>query len=358
MQPIEGLHIEITSRCNLRCEYCYQRTKKHHESLKVEDICKIKELCENYNKELGVTKPIDKVSISGGETLLENNFEIIDEIVEVFPEAEIALFTNGINVIKYWDRLPIDRIGNVSMSLDGKDEVISKLSDAKLKVYEDIICGIEKILEAKIELRLSVSITRDTVAHMDELFEDLEKRNILSNEKLEILVYPIWDYATETGLGNSTYENEDEFFELAKKVSVMIKKYNNVFMSVNADFGRLLQVIGGSQKFKFNRCVSGTMGMTVGPDGKVYFCSDFAGDSAIVADIRKELKFDKEKLRYILRGSVTRNAKCKGCMYRHVCLGGCRLRALARNAESNGDGFYCGTYTNDKFIENIGLFIK
>ena len=86
-----GLHLleaEITTRCNLNCAHCYNRTMKNLD-LPLADIINLIEFAE----ESGVQKFV----VSGGEAVLHPDFELLARYLkEHKPKVKIAIQSNGL----------------------------------------------------------------------------------------------------------------------------------------------------------------------------------------------------------------------------------------------------------------------
>lgn len=118
MKGYSSIRLEVTSHCNLKCEYCHNA----EHSNKNDDMTttQILKLIENLKR----VYPINKILITGGEPLMKNDiFEIIRRITDLGIKADMVTNATLLNdtVIKKLDetglkriRLSIDDVGEKS----------------------------------------------------------------------------------------------------------------------------------------------------------------------------------------------------------------------------------------------------
>lgn len=104
--PVRSITFNLTHSCNFSCDYCYQRKYKNKSeyvrSMKVEDIVSIMEYL--HLPYFGDTV-LEELVISGGESLLPSNIDTINYICEYVAAKKKLLFTNGVHILAYKDRI-------------------------------------------------------------------------------------------------------------------------------------------------------------------------------------------------------------------------------------------------------------
>lgn len=142
----------ITSRCNLSCKHCLNRNiPGSGQDLTTTQLLKVID-------QLGQAK-VFKLSIFGGEPLTHPDFFQIVEHLNKYP-IELSLNTNGTLInreIAKW--LREHKIKDAVVSFDGSSAgVMDKLRGKG--AFEKSIRGIEALLAEKIQVLLSVTLTK------------------------------------------------------------------------------------------------------------------------------------------------------------------------------------------------------
>lgn len=115
----EVAHLELTSRCNLKCEYCYQKTQKYQDL----STSKWKKVIDTLN-----LHGIHQITFGGGEPLLRDDIFELADYCNAF-NIPVCITTNGLLVEKY-GRKDFKKFRQVNVSYHGVDieEPISQLS--------------------------------------------------------------------------------------------------------------------------------------------------------------------------------------------------------------------------------------
>jgi len=110
-----GIVIELTNRCNLRCQHCFDKRHSADVDLKIEIVEKILMEAKAHG--------FDHLSFTGGEPTMHPGFA---EVLTMVCEAgyKFGFVTNGWNFTKiYKEILPFhDRLSGITFSLDGARE--------------------------------------------------------------------------------------------------------------------------------------------------------------------------------------------------------------------------------------------
>ena len=143
--PIE-LVLEVTSRCNLSCRYCYVNGCKAEPSLS--EIKKIIDEAADLS--------IFQFCISGGECFLRKDiFKILEYAVK--KGLDLSIVTNGAllnkNVIKFLDDLNLISILQISI-----DSHIGEVHNSVRGRYQDTINGLKNIFECSTETPMIGSV--------------------------------------------------------------------------------------------------------------------------------------------------------------------------------------------------------
>ncbi len=157
----------VTTRCNLRCEYCFGRYgERTGVDFSTDELIEI----VNGLKNLG-TKFI---SLTGGEPLIRSD---IGTLVKAVRDAGIicGMNTNGILIPQR--KAEIKYLDSITISLDGPKEMhdLNRGRDS----FEKTMAGVEAAVDLGLDVRLDTVLTRHNVDGIDWLVEFARKRRIL-----------------------------------------------------------------------------------------------------------------------------------------------------------------------------------
>lgn len=112
------LRVSVTDACNLTCKYCLPEvsiTEKKPKSLKLSELEKLIYAVDSAT-------PIRKIRITGGEPLIRPGLdEMIRNIAERLPSAELSLTTNGILLDQFAKSLKSAGLDRINISIDSPD---------------------------------------------------------------------------------------------------------------------------------------------------------------------------------------------------------------------------------------------
>ena len=140
----DDLRISVTDRCNFRCFYCMPEEGMtwlpHAEILTYEEIARV----------VRITSELDFVSyhLTGGEPLLRKDLDVlVRRMIEIHPEMDLALTTNGVFLPQMAKRLYEAGLRRVNVSLDSLDEKKFFLMTRR-DMFKQVMAGIEAAAEA------------------------------------------------------------------------------------------------------------------------------------------------------------------------------------------------------------------
>ena len=290
MPSLRYLELQITDRCNLRCRHCYIGEKPPKELT----LQQITDALTEFAEMQGL-----RVMITGGEPLLHNNFDALNDLLPDFPLRKV-LFTNGLLLNKQLlGRLNADEI---QISIDG----LEKAHDA-LRGKGTFSKAVGAVKLAK-KMGLEVSVA--TMVHAKNLgdFDAMEK--LFAG--LEIRDWTV-DVPCITGRLESSTE-----FQVPPEVGGKYLRYG---------YGQGLH--SGAPGFG-----CGLHLLSVMADGKVTKCTFYADRP--VGHITEGLRECWEKIVPI----TLKDLACD-CEYLEACRGGCRYRAELLGDQLGKDLYKC-----------------
>lgn len=145
---IRDLRISLTDRCNFRCFYCLP----HGEPAwaKKEKILTFEEL--EYIAGIFVSLGIEKIRLTGGEPLIRRDVPVlVEKLARLKPRLrDIALTTNGYDLVRHADALRAAGLDRVTLSLDTLDR--QKFLDITgVDAFERVHTAIDKAKELGFE---------------------------------------------------------------------------------------------------------------------------------------------------------------------------------------------------------------
>lgn len=334
MKKYSSVRLEITSDCNLNCEYCHnQEFNNKRDDMDVSEILQlIKELKQKFN--------IHKILITGGEPLTNPHvFNIIGYITDLGIKADMV--TNGVLLDKTTvKRLEEAGLKRIRLSIDE----VCDVSKVRLGTNPNSIWEKAKLVRENSNIEVCIH-TVCSMVNVDSLFTIYEK--VLESGAKRWRVFDIGFQGGTENMKND-FNPLKYYSELISSSNEIIKDYlsrnlkktldieiNNIFrtqlLDVNAD---------ELEKLDFNEMLNERLNkspcdyvadhqITVRSNGVATLCQYFHNP---IYDFRRHgydvnKTFNKEiycKEKFLYMEEVKPCANCKYCL---VCNGGCRARA-------------------------------
>lgn len=153
------VQLNITNRCNSKCQYCY--AKYYSRSANDLSFEKIKRIIDELEKNW-----VFRINLLGGEPLLRDD---IDDIIQHIKSKHIkaAMTTNGILAPNKMDT--IKKLDLVCFSLDGRKENNDKNRGPGM--FDKTMAGIEECIKAGVKIQLSSVLSKHTVHDVDYMVD-------------------------------------------------------------------------------------------------------------------------------------------------------------------------------------------
>jgi radical SAM protein with 4Fe4S-binding SPASM domain len=331
---VSALNLNLTSRCNLECVYCYARggdyNRIHGDMTPETAVAGVREALKRADPERSF-----RLEFFGGEPLL--NLEAIEAVLAMqetdplwkdrpFPGVN-RISTNLSSEAGNWLGV-IDR-GNmiVSVSLDGMEDIQDSQRPFKSGKgsFAVIMKNLQRLRLARPDLPL---VARITVFHQDGILADTVRRLVDMDIFDYVSIYPA--ALPPTNEGGKTFFSRafrDQVVALAREYPSLISRGRfKGWLELNRYLECMLlgKAVG-------NHCRAGAGYFTLSPEGSFHPCHRLIGDESW--DVRSLLA-DEEKLRERLlpwQTSVHHRERCRTCEVRYLCGGGCKQQALAAN---------------------------
>lgn len=292
---LDSVTLMLTKRCNLNCTHCIisAGTLKEAEYLSTDQIYSIID-------KLGECG-LKKITLTGGEPLVRNDFKEIVCYIKDKWDMEIDLMTNGIMITKEMADFLVGKIININISMDGANEETCSVIRGK-GTFGKVLRAIENLHEAKFKnITLSIVETKANLGVMDE-FLNLCK-------KLEVM--PLRRIFEESGRA-----------EVNKELLRKEPDKNAEIISPDITYKELRSMTRG------RTCKAGYDTLSIDEKGNISPCQVFLnpelkmGNILEIDDLRKYLKDDyAQSLQYeVLKKYFPENfSDCQSCNVNWFC---------------------------------------
>lgn len=346
--------VQITHACNMKCYYCFEEDYRNYTFMTEDQVDAIQNFYYIASYESGVTAHIPYIRITGGEPLLnDQTVRIVNYISEKWNTSKLILYTNGVNLLKYYNELPISKIHEFCISLDGIKDIhlARRYNNKKVSddIYHDIINGMKKLLSNGQSVRIKVTIDKHNYSFVSDLLEYLKNEHILDNPNLNNDINVVNDFSNPLDI-NEKYNNAEDIEKMKSYFSNELGMHNMNFYQC---FSCLTTILGREHNSKmlprYNRCDTRFLSnYFFSPNGSVYLCDCLDVQKGIVGTYYPEVSFNGEKVMELANRNVFDDQECKKCIYKFVCLGGCPMIA-----EMKGVKKYCGGFKNSGLIDQF-----
>lgn len=311
-----GMHIlevEITTRCNLNCKHCYNRSFDPVD-LPLETIKELYRFADAHH--------VWTFTISGGEALLHRQFgELVDFIRQTPHDFRLVLQSNGTLLSEnQWEKLrafdlvhlSFDPVEDVRLHGSSNLNLASRLKEA----------GIDNYVFATIHKK-NRDLVDDMVAMANQAGVPIGFNICIPVERLD----------------PSFLMSREEFMETEKHLADLyatgaILRYSSPLVSIldPKKRGTFDGIHGG--------CTAGVGACVVGPTGEVYPCPFFRVSGGNIFKTPLEKLWSESELFNKIRDRQAFTEPCRSCDRLAFC-GGCRNRAFRKTGDVQGADPMC-----------------
>jgi len=307
--------IAVTSRCNMRCVYCFEGEHNHGKDMSDETIT---DTITYIKAEISRNPHLKKFHIEwfGGETLL--NIKAIRDISNVvIPlceekgiEYDATLITNGyLFNPEISEELKGYKVTRVQITLDGLEKTYNRLKVPPKGAYEQVLYNIE---HSAIPIRLRLNTTRETKDEILDLCKELYKKPFIKEKNVAIGISRIDEYTDNPKYGFT----DEEWLDFRKNMATLldVESAETLFQLPKAG----LLPCGSVQK----------RSVVIGTDGYLYRCVKHFNDRTKRIGSLKDGVITNSQTNKCHSCSMI-DEECKHCKLLPLCKGGrCRYEKL------------------------------
>lgn len=222
MEKVEHVNAEVTSGCNLSCDYCFNDSRKiSSDELSLEDWCNVIDIAKSYGAR--------SILLTGGEPMTRRD---TPEIVRyaVGQGLETSILSNGY-VLNDGNREMIESLHGVQISLDSAD---AGLHDSRRGEgsWENAMNAIRYVRSLEVPVEISSVISADRIGELEGISK------VAYETGSRVSVRPMQSIGRASGI-----RFNDLSFAIAKEEKLLAKDFGDIF-SVDA-FG-YVPVLGES----------------------------------------------------------------------------------------------------------------
>lgn len=346
--PLTTLVLNVTSKCNLSCKYCYE----YGEDRISEPVSKPRFMNEQTARdsvdfmfaESGDQKRVH-LTFFGGETLL--NFKVLQsaltyakERAQVLgKEVDASLTTNATLLREEIIDWMVENDIGVTVSMDGARE-----QQDELRVFSNGM-GSYDLIVPKVKELLRRHTSRPIGARVTLTKNNLKVREIYRHLKEELGFYEV-GFAPVTTSWQRDYAIQNEGFEymleefqaLAQEfLATSLEGRHHGFSNVRDTLDEIHKGVA-----KAYPCGAGIGLLGVATDGDVALCHRFAGsDTHKLGTVAGGIDHARQD-DYLLKHHIANKTDCATCWARSLCAGGCYHEANTRYGSTEAPNLhYC-----------------
>lgn len=333
---VKALCLHAAHDCNLRCRYCFAGTGDFGGERGLLELDTGKRALDYLFQASGSRRHVE-VDYFGGEPLL--NFSVVKELIEYGQEQAAihdkilkqTLTTNGVlltqEVGEYLDSKGV----NLILSIDGRPEVHDKMRPGVggQGSYQRVAKAISNYLEYGNHNNYYV---RGTYTHFNlDFCQDV--LHLVEQGFTQVSVEPVvapdeYDYALKEEDLPQLMQQYDELAEAWYDAKKQGDPFNFFHFNVSLDKGPCLPR-------RLTGCGAGNEYMAVTPEGDLYPCHQFVGNSDFLLGDVWQGPTNKAVLDLFKKTNVLTKDECRNCWARFFCGGGCHANAYNFNKDLN-----------------------
>jgi len=331
---ITNLTIFVTTKCNLRCVYCYARGGDTGKTISREMWRLAMDhffaaLSSGIAKGNAGLKSVNLTIHGGGEPTVE--FAILKEIVAEFCERAravglqpaVGMGTNGTyrDSVHQWI---VDNNIGVNISLDGPRDIQNRLRPFRSgqPSYDVVVRNLESLVKAGRRVSVRATIT-------DEAMETMEKTVELAKQ-LGLAAVNFQPVTLTGRCANSALSRPDaeQFTEKFLKCFLLGLKYD-----INVKYSGMRCF----EHYQHRFCSACGQNFCVTPDGNITTCyevldaEDLAASTFFIGKvdpIQGRVELDQSRIEELKQRVTANMVACNGCFLRYQCAGDCPVKSF------------------------------
>jgi len=333
---IKALCLHVAHDCNMRCVYCFADAGGFAGNRSLMPLETGKRAIDFLLEKSGARRNLE-VDFFGGEPLM--NFDVVKELVLYGREREkeygksirFTLTTNGLLLDEEKTGFINDHMDNVILSIDGRPEVNDRMrkTTSGEGTYALMIDNLKTFVEArKANIKngnSSLYYIRGTYTAFNKDFaEDVRHLAELGFENISV----------EPAVTSSdrpwalTEEDLPELFAEYDRLADFVLESEKAGSPISFFHFKVDLEQGPCIYKRVSGCGAGTSYVAVTPEGDIYPCHQFAGETVYKLGNVHEDSFENKLAPVFEKAHIFSKGECRDCWARYYCSGGCHAAAL------------------------------
>ncbi len=330
MKYFNALIKPASSKCNLRCKYCFYYDVASHREIKDYGIMNEETTQSIIDKVLGYFNEESMITFSfqGGEPTIagilyfEKFIDYVNSLKKDYHHINYTIQTNGYNLDDRWAKFFKENNFLVGVSLDGfkenHDEV--RLNRHLKGTFDQVFNNVKLLKKYQVPFNILTVLTNCLANKAKELFEFYYQ-----NDFRIIQLIPCLDELDKKSAYGLTPENffkfYDELFPLWFE-----KLQKGEYFSFNY-FDNLIALFKGELPYQCGALGFCAMQFVTEANGNVYPCDFYCLDKYCVGNFKKDGIDDlinSDVLKTFLNQEKRMCSLCKSCKFKNICNGQCK----------------------------------
>ncbi len=332
--PIKALCLHVAHACNMKCHYCFASQGDFGLKPRLMSLATAKRALDFLVARSGSVKNLE-VDFFGGEPLL--NWQVVTQIVRYGRQMEpftgkrfnFTLTTNAVLLDGGIMDFIIENDISIILSLDGRCSTNDQhriMSNGEGS-YSIILPKIQQMVARK---PLSYYIRGTFTKHNLDFSRDLQHLVELGfdNVSLEPAIGPANPYTIQDSDLPAVLAEYDRLTDL---LYTMHRGGRDIsFFHYNLDLQK-----GPCLAKRLSGCGAGVEYLAITPEGDIYPCHQFVGDSQFVMGNIEDDEMDEAVIAKFAGNRLADKRTCLICWARNFCGGGCHANAYHVNNDMN-----------------------
>ena len=320
--------------CNFACSYCYQDEYAPEKAQLTEAI--VDAFFYYIEREFGSRKKY--ITIFGGEPLLpgEKYRNDLQMIIQKAAEKKIdlAVVTNGYNLIDYVDILSQGNIREIQITLDGTRDVHDGRRYMKNKsgTFDRIVSGIDEAMKNGFPVNLRMVIDKDNIDNLPDFASFAISKGWTKNPLFKTQIGRNYELHHCMAGNKRLFERAELYEKLYKLVNEHphILEFHKPLFSVS----KFLFDNGELPRPLFDSCPACKSEWAFDYTGRIYSCTATVGKAGEeLGTFYPEVTSKDDVIRTWQERDVTCIPECRECSSQLLCGGGCGAVAKNRTGE-------------------------
>ena len=328
---IKAMCLHVAHDCNMACKYCFGDKGAFSGERSLLSFETGKKAIDFLLSHSGTRHNLE-MDFFGGEPLM--NFQVVKDLVLYGREAEkpygknirFTITTNGLLLDEEKSKFINEHMDNVILSIDGRPEVndAMRVTVNGKGTYDLIIGNLERFAkQRKGTYYVRGTFTADNLDFSEDVKHLVDKgfRNVSVEP---VVTDPTLPYALQNEHIDQICEEYDKLADLY--LDYHEKGQNFEFFHFNIDLKQ-----GPCVVKRVSGCGAGTEYVAVSPEGDIYPCHQFVGESEFLLGSVEEDHFENRLYDTFNKAHIYNKEACKDCWARFYCSGGCHANAYHAN---------------------------